>query len=147
MSAAIERAFCCIGFQSVTAVRTSSSTCAMSAARRSSASVSTVRSTSMWMNDSSAGAVPSSGASDISVPSAARTTPTIGWMIRCSVRPCRLTSIATESTRNGMSSLTISTTVCRDCQPCSSSVGLKARTRARPGSRLRAKFQCDSAAP
>ena len=46
-----------------------------------------------------------------------------------------------------MSSLTISTIVCVDCQPCSSIVGLNTRTRARPGSRLRAKFQCESAAP
>ena len=42
-----------------------------------------------------------------------------------------------------MSSLTISTIVCVDCQPCSSIVGLNTRTRACPGSRLRAKFQCD----
>ena len=42
-----------------------------------------------------------------------------------------------------MSSLTISMIVCVDCQPCSSIVGLKTRTRACPRSRLRAKFQCD----
>ncbi|MFO1413312.1 MAG: hypothetical protein U1F10_05265 [Burkholderiales bacterium] len=46
-----------------------------------------------------------------------------------------------------MSSFTISTIVCVDCQPCSSIVGLNARTRTWPGSRRRAKFQCDSAAP
>ena len=46
-----------------------------------------------------------------------------------------------------MSSLTISMIVCVDCQPCSSIVGLKTRTLGAPGSRLRAKFQCDSAAP
>ena len=42
--------------------------------------------------------------------------------------PWRFTSIVTESTRKGMSSLTISMTVCVDCQPCSSTLGLKTRT-------------------
>ena len=46
-----------------------------------------------------------------------------------------------------MSSLTISMTVCVDCQPCSSIVGLKTRTRAKPTSRFLAKFQWDKAAP
>ena len=99
------------------------------------------------MNDSRRAPSPAAGATPVSVPSAARATVTIGWMMRCSVSPWRLTSIVTESTRNGMSSLTISTIVCVDCQPCSSIVGLNTRTFARPGSRLRAKFQCDSAAP
>ena len=36
----------------------------------------------------------------------------------------RLSSMLTESTRNGMSSLTISTTVWVDVQPCSSSCGV-----------------------
>ena len=49
-----------------------------------------------------------SPAKPCSVPSASRCTATSGWTIRCSVRPWRLTSIVTESTRNGMSSLTIS---------------------------------------
>ena len=35
-----------------------------------------------------------------------------------------LSSIVAESTRNGMSSVTISTTVCGDCQPCCSNSGL-----------------------
>ena len=70
-----------------------------------------------------------------------------GCTMRCSVTPCRFTSIVTVSTRKGMSSLTISTTVCFDCQPCSCTPGLNTRTRAVPGSRRRAKFQCDSAAP
>ena len=42
---------------------------------------------------------------------------------RWTVRPCRFSSHVTESTRNGMSSLTISTTVWPLCQPCSSSWG------------------------
>ena len=46
-----------------------------------------------------------------------------------------------------MSSLTISTTVWVDCQPCSSIVGLKTRSFAVPGGRRRAKLQCESAMP
>ena len=46
-----------------------------------------------------------------------------------------------------MSSLTISMMVCVDCQPCSSIDGLNTRTRAKPGSRFPAKFQCERAAP
>ena len=36
----------------------------------------------------------------------------------------RLRAASTESTMNGMSSVTISTTLCADCQPCSSSCGV-----------------------
>jgi hypothetical protein len=46
-----------------------------------------------------------------------------------------------------MSSFTISMTVWVDCQPCSATLGLKTRTFGTPGSRRRAKFHCDSAAP
>ena len=49
---------------------------------------------------------------------ASRCTRITGCMIRCIVSPWRFTSIVIESTRNGMSSLTISITVCVDCQPC-----------------------------
>jgi hypothetical protein len=44
----------------------------------------------------------------------ARRTAMTGCTMRCRVNPCRFTSIVTESTRNGMSSLTISTIVCVD---------------------------------
>ncbi len=98
------------------------------------------------MNDSRLPAGESSGSTPINVPSA-RFTRMIGWTIRWSVSPWRFTSIVTESTRNGMSSLTISMIVCVDCQPCSWTLGLKTRTRGLPGSRFRAKFQWESAAP
>ena len=98
------------------------------------------------MNDSRLPAGESSGSTPISVPSV-RFTRIIGWTIRWSVSPWRFTSIVTESTRNGMSSLTISMIVCVDCQPCSCTLGLKTRTRGLPASRLRAKFHCESAAP
>ncbi len=99
---------------------------------RRGAAASVIRSTSTWMNDSRPRLLASRARGRSSVPSAARSTPRIGWMIRCSVRPWRLTSIVTESTRNGMSSLTISMIVCVDCQPCSSIVGLKTRTLGAP---------------
>ena len=59
----------------------------------------------------------------------------------------RLSSMLTESTRNGMSSLTMSIAVCGDCQPCCSNVGLYTRTSAVPAARSRPNVQCDSAAP
>ena len=50
-------------------------------------------------------------------------------------KPRALTSMRVESTRNGMSSVTISSTVWVDCQPCSSKSGLYTRTLAVPGVR------------
>ena len=47
--------------------------------------------------------------------------------------PASLSSMVTESTRNGMSSVTTSTTVCPLAdQPCSETVGVKTRTLAVP---------------
>ena len=65
-------------------------------------------------------------------PPASRSTAKIGCTIRCSVRPWRLISVVVESTRNGMSSLTIWITECRDAQPSSATEGLKTRTLACP---------------
>ncbi len=48
----------------------------------------------------------------------------IGRATRCIALPWRVTSIVTESTRNGMSAITVSTTVYGDSQPCSSTFGL-----------------------
>ena len=47
-----------------------------------------------------------------------------GWTSTWMPASRRLSSMLTESTRNGMSSLTISIAVCGDCQPCCSNVGL-----------------------
>ena len=47
-----------------------------------------------------------------------------GWTIWCIAMPCWLNSVVSESTRNGISSCTTSTTVCGDCQPCWSNWGL-----------------------
>jgi hypothetical protein len=38
-----------------------------------------------------------------------RRTTTIGWITRCTSQPARTTAACTDSTRNGMSSVTIST--------------------------------------
>jgi len=55
---------------------------------------------------------------------ALRLTVRIGWTISSTPMSRRRNSAETESTRNGMSSLTISITVWSDFQPWSSSVGL-----------------------
>ena len=51
------------------------------------------------------------------------------WMTTCTSRSCRDSSMVSESTRNGMSSTTTSTTVWPLAdQPCSASVGVLTRT-------------------
>ena len=60
----------------------------------------------------------------MSSPAAFRRTAITGWMIRWTPQPCRFSSMLTESIRNGMSSVTISTAVWVDCQPWSSKRGL-----------------------
>ena len=47
-----------------------------------------------------------------------------GWMTRWMINPSRLIAMVIESTRNGMSSVTISIVVWVDCQPCCSICGL-----------------------
>ncbi|MNL06779.1 hypothetical protein D3C87_1274270 [compost metagenome] len=98
----------------------------------SSRAPSPVRSTSKCMNDSSRQVVLPAGSASFRpprptrriVPLASRQMLKTGWMVEWSVRPSRLISIVIESTRNGMSSLTISMIVWSECQPCSSSFGL-----------------------
>ena len=66
-----------------------------------------------------------------------RTTSKLGWMTTCTSRSCRDSSMVSESTRNGMSSTTTSTTLCPLAdQPCSASVGVATRTCAVPWGRL-----------
>ena len=63
---------------------------------------------------------------------------TAGGSTRWTSRCCRVSSITTESTRNGMSSVTTSTTVCPPAdQPCSARVGVNTWTRAVPCGRTR----------
>jgi hypothetical protein len=102
------------------------------------------------MNDSvsvpsSAGA--SAASTAVNSPSLSRRTRMTGWICKWMPAPWALSSIVVESTRNGMSSPTSSTTVCEDRHPCCSNSGLKTRTLAVPGLRWRAKLQCASPAP
>ena len=77
-----------------------------------------------------------------------RLTSNCGWMTTWTSRSCRASSIVTESTRNGMSSVTTSTTECPPAdQPCSASVGVKTRTLAVPCGRDSASWWCEARAP
>jgi hypothetical protein len=57
-------------------------------------------------------------------PFGSRATVIIGWITRWTTRPLALIAKLIESTRNGMSSLTISTIVCGDDQPSAAGSGL-----------------------
>ena len=76
-----------------------------------------------------------------------RRTTSWGCMTRWIVVPPRARKLVTESTRNGMSSVTTSMTVWPEAQPCSSTVGVKTRTLAVPWGRRAASSRLDSAAP
>ncbi len=67
-----------------------------------------------------------------SSPVASRRTSISGCTTMWTVRPMRVSSAVTESTRKGMSSVTIWTTVCPLAQPCSSNSGLNTSTLAVP---------------
>ena len=72
-----------------------------------------------------------------SSPATSRTTSKSGWMTTWTVRPSSASAIVVESTRNGMSSVTTSTTVCEAGRPAVlGTVGVKTRTRAVPCGRL-----------
>jgi hypothetical protein len=58
-----------------------------------------------------------------------------------------MTSSVTESTTNGMSSVTMSTTVCGEPNRCSSKSGEYTLTAGAPGGRSSARIRCDIAAP
>ena len=60
----------------------------------------------------------------VSPPLALRVAATTGWRMRWITSPCAPTICDTESTRKGMSSLTICSTVCADSQPCFAAAGL-----------------------
>jgi len=76
------------------------------------------------VHNDSRGALVACGDLD-SCPLESRRVAIIGGMIRCSVSPQWFTAIVTESTRTACRRVTISTTVCVDCQPCSSTAGFE----------------------
>ena len=100
--------------QSSTAARTSPSTRQRPARSRSSSSGPAWRSISTWISDSGC---PSSAPTSSSRPSSSRRMRMIGRITRWIALPLRVTSIETESTRKGMSSTTVSTTVCARLPP------------------------------
>jgi hypothetical protein len=124
MLAASSRAVSVIRGQSSTAMRSSPRTRSRSSRSTSSSAPSVWRSISMWITDSGAPSSEWAGSTRCSSPSASRMTRMTGWTKRWMPYSRRLTAIPSESTRNGMSSLTTSTTVCVDCQPCCSKAGL-----------------------
>ncbi len=67
-----------------------------------------------------------------SLPVTSRRTTISGWTTTWMPRPCRVSSLVTESTRKGMSSVTTSTTEWLHVQPFSSTVGVCTRTFAVP---------------
>jgi len=67
---------------------------------------------------------PSFGPSAVRLPSLSRTTAITGWMTSRTPPSLSLIAAIVESTRNGMSSLTISTIVCGDDQPSLAIAGL-----------------------
>ena len=75
------------------------------------------------------------------IPSRSRTTRITGWMNSSIAYPWRPSSIVTESTRNGMSSETISTTVYGELQCSRAGSGLNTDTVASPGRRRVAASQ------
>ena len=77
----------------------------------------------------------------MSSPVMSRRTMSWGWTTMCTSRDCSVSSIVTESTRNGMSSVTTSTTVWPPAaQPCSDTVGVKTRMLAVPWGRWEASL-------
>ena len=116
----------CIGSQSATIARTSSSTLVM---RALSAAIAACgwRSISRCISDS---AVPSP--TPASLPALSRDKRITGCPSTCTPMPASASAIVTESTRNGMSSFTICRVVCAE------SAGLNRRTLAFPRLRVRA---------
>ena len=141
-SSMISRSRLCIRGQSSTASRmsrrTPSNCCSIARASSSSAT----RSISRWIHDSCrvarpesstvwASALPPSVAirTSRSSPARSRRTSNCGWITTWMPWPSRVSAIEVESTRNGMSSVTISTTLRPPAdQPWSAVVGVKTRT-------------------
>src|SRR5690606_29773421 len=68
-------------------------------------------------------------------PERSRSSDSTGWPSTCTPTPSSASAMVTESTRKGMSSLAICSTVCWVSQPWPASVGLNRRTAGEPGLR------------
>ncbi|OLT20686.1 hypothetical protein BJF78_35180 [Pseudonocardia sp. CNS-139] len=116
-ASATSRARSSIGPPSATTTRTSrrtrASSCSRSAATSPAPGAAGAR--SRWIHDStSVSGGGAAGSPDVSTsasfPVSVRRTTTIGWITRSTLAPARRTPAIRDSTRNGMSSVTISTT-------------------------------------
>ncbi len=77
-----------------------------------------------------------------------RVTSNCGWMTTCTLCSSRASSMVTESTRNGMSSVTTSTTECPAAdQPASARPGVTTRTAEVPCGRVCASRWWEASAP
>ena len=137
-----------IGRQSSTAARTSPRTFVSDFASSLSmpASVCSVICRCM-MDSATVSRVSSALATAVNFPAALRLDAMTGWIIRWTVRLRWLSSAVTESTRNGMSSLTISTTVWPHDQPSLLWSGLNTRILVVPGLRDWAYCHSEETAP
>ena len=118
-----------------------SSTIAAGSSPSGSRSISTCIQDSRSASPSGSSAPSGTGVMDCSSPVMSRTTSKLGWMTTCTSRSWRDSSMVSESTRNGMSSTTTSTTVCPPAaQSESLRVGVWTRTLAVPCGRLPASL-------
>ncbi len=81
----------------------------------------------------------------VALPALSRVKRTSGWPSTCTPTPISASAMLTESTRNGMSSLMICSTVCGASQPLAWAVALNTRTLAVPGLRARANSSMSAA--
>ncbi len=135
-----------IGAQSRTVARTSASVASRSCCSLCRACASVTRSISYSCQDSACAGVAPLVPMSRSRPRRSRLTGSTGCTIRCTARSARANAMPRESTRNGMSSVTVSTSVCGDSKPSAPGSGLKTRTSERPWVRRAAKLRCASAA-
>ena len=141
-------AWACIFSQSSTDSRTSRSTFWRRSSISAVSSSSARREISMCIHDSRSApgsrgrvAPSSTGCTVWSSPVMSRTTSNCGWITTCTSRCWRASSMVSESTRNGMSSVITSTTEWPPAlQPSALMLGVKTRTAAVPWGRCRASL-------
>ncbi len=130
--------------QSATAACTSATTERIRSRRASRCSTVGIRSVSRCIQDSERPPRPPTSSSR---PWSSRRTVTTGCRSRCTVGPASAMAAATESTRNGTSSVQICTIVRREVQPFSAMVGVKTAARVSPGRRPSASSTMAARAP
>jgi hypothetical protein len=141
---------------SPTTARTSASACRRQSSIVSARSASESRSIRTCIQDSrkvdaDSAALPDSPATSSSTPSGPRRLIRIGCKTRCTVTFWMVSAPMTESTSEGMSSVTMSMTVLVSVQPglpsTADDAGLNTRIRTSPGCRICPTRQCPSTIP